>query len=104
MRLSLEPDFAVIGECSEGWDALVLARELRPDVVLTGIRLPGMDGIALTERLRHDFPYCAVVVLSLYDDPITQERAAKAGAAFFISKQNPNGELAEAIRSAVTKE
>ena len=77
MRLLLEPDFAVVGEASDGWEALGLVRELRPDVVVTGIRLPGMDGIALTERLRHDFPDCAVVILSLYDDPATQERAAK---------------------------
>jgi DNA-binding NarL/FixJ family response regulator len=104
MRLSLEPDFAVVGEASEGWEALALVRELRPDVVVTGIRLPGMDGIALTERLRQDFPECAVVILSLYDDPGTQDRAARAGAVSFISKQNPNGELVEAIRSAVSKE
>jgi DNA-binding NarL/FixJ family response regulator len=103
MRLSLELDFAVIGECSEGWEALALVRELRPDVVLTGIRLPGMDGIALTERLRHDFPDCAVVILSLYDDPVTQKRALKAGAASFVSKQESDGELVEAIRSAVSK-
>jgi DNA-binding NarL/FixJ family response regulator len=103
MRLSLEPDFVVVGEASDGWDALVLVRELRPDVVLTGIRLSGMDGITLTERLHHDFPDCAVVILSLYDDPATQERVLKAGAAGFVSKQNPNGELAEAIRSAISK-
>jgi DNA-binding NarL/FixJ family response regulator len=104
MRLSLEPDFAVVGEASEGWEALGLVRELRPDVVVTGIRLSGMDGITLTERLRQDFPDCAVIILSLYDDPATQKRALKAGAASFISKQNPNGELAEAIRTAVLKE
>lgn len=103
MRFSLEPDFAVVGEASDGWEALDLVRELRPDVVVTGIRLPGMDGIALIERLRRDFPNCAVVVLSLYDDSVTRERAARAGAACFISKQKPNGDLAEAIRSVAAK-
>ena len=74
-----------------------------PDVVVTGINLPGMDGIALTERLRHDFPNCAVIILSLYDEPSNRERAAKAGASAFVSKQRPDGMLVNAIRNAVGK-
>ncbi|MCB8986711.1 MAG: response regulator transcription factor [Ardenticatenaceae bacterium] len=100
MRLSLEADLAVIGEAGDGWEALHLVRELQPDVVVTGIRLPVLDGIAMTERLRRDFPGCAVVVLSLYDDPINREQAAKAGAVYFISKQKTNGELVTAVRAA----
>lgn len=100
MRLNVETDFIVTGETGDGWEALRLVRELQPDVVVTGINLPGMDGITLTERLRHDFPNCAVVVLSLYDEPSNRERALKAGASAFVSKQKPNGELVDAIRSA----
>jgi len=103
MRLSLEPDFAVIGEAGDGWEALQLARELQPDVVVTGIRLPGLNGIAMTKCLSRDFPGCAVVVLSLYDDPITQERATEAGAVCFISKQQPNGNLVTAVRTAASQ-
>lgn len=100
MRLTLEPDFAVVGEAGDGWTALHLVRELQPDVVVTGIRLPGLDGIALTERLRHDFPGCAVVVLSLYDDPLHRDKAARAGVVSFISKQRTDGELVTAVRAA----
>ncbi|MAT40894.1 MAG: hypothetical protein CL609_01035 [Anaerolineaceae bacterium] len=103
MRLGLESDFSVVGETNDGWEALVLVRELQPDVVVTGIRLPQLDGIALTKRLQQDFPSCAVVILSLYDDPITQDLAKKAGAAFFVSKQKPDGDLVDAIRNAVIK-
>jgi two-component system, NarL family, nitrate/nitrite response regulator NarL len=103
MRLALESDFTVVGEASDGWEALQLVRELQPHIVVTGIRIPGLDGIALTERLHQDFPNCAVVILSLYDDAATRERASKAGAAFFISKKNPNGELIKAIRAAAGK-
>lgn len=99
MRLNVETDFIVTGETGDGWEALRLVRELQPDVVVTGINLPGMDGITLTERLRHDFPNCAVVVLSLYDEPSNRERAIKAGAFAFVSKQKPDGELVDAIRS-----
>lgn len=103
MRLSLEPDLAVVGEAGDGWEALQLVRELRPDVVITGIRLPLLDGIALTERLHRDFPACAVVILSLYDDPANRQQAARAGAHSFISKQETNGELVTAVRAAATQ-
>ena len=49
--LALEADFTVVGEASDGWEALAQVRELQPDVVVTGIRLQGLNGIALTERL-----------------------------------------------------
>ncbi len=103
MRLTIESDFIVAGEAGDGWEALRLARELQPDVVVTGINIPGMDGITLTERLRRDFPNCAVVILSLYDEPSNRERAAKAGASAFVSKQEPDGMLVNAIRTAVGK-
>ena len=103
MRLNVEADFIVTGETGDGWDALRLVRELQPDVIVTGINLPGMDGIALTERLHRDFPECAVIILSLYDEPSNRERAAKAGASAFVSKQKPDGELTETIRRAVPK-
>jgi DNA-binding NarL/FixJ family response regulator len=103
MRLNVETDFIVAGEAGDGWEALRLTRELSPDVVLTGINLPSMDGIALTERLRRDFPNCAVIILSLYDEPSNRERAAKAGASAFVSKQRPDGMLVNAIRNSVGK-
>ena len=103
MRLNVETDFVVAGEAGDGWEALRLVRELQPDVVVTGINLPGMDGITLTERLHRDFPNCAVIILSLYDEPSNRERAAKAGASAFLSKQKPNGELTETIRRVVPK-
>ncbi len=99
MRLALEPDFAIIGEASNGWEALEQVRELCPDVVVTGFRIKGMDGISLTQRLQNDFPTCAVIFLSIHDDPLTQRRAQEAGAAFFLSKHNPDGELVDAVRS-----
>jgi DNA-binding NarL/FixJ family response regulator len=103
MRLNVETDFIVTGETGDGWDALRLVRELQPDVVVTGINLPGMDGFTLTERLHSDFPNCVVIVLSLYDEQSNRELALKAGASAFVSKQKPDGELIEAIRSITLK-
>ena len=103
MRLLLEPDFVVVGETNDGWEALQLVRELRPDVVVMSIRLQGLDGLSVTERLHRDIPDCAVVILSLYDDLATRERTTLVGAAAFVSKQNPDGELIAAIRAVYSQ-
>jgi DNA-binding NarL/FixJ family response regulator len=103
MRLALENDIVIVGETDDGWEALQLAREYSPQVIVTGIRLSGLDGFQLTERLNKDVPGCKVVLLSLYDDLQTQERASQAGASFFVSKQESDDKLIAAIRSAATQ-
>jgi DNA-binding NarL/FixJ family response regulator len=103
MRLNVEVDFFVVGETGDGWEALQLTRELQPEVVLTSSHISGMDGFSLTKRIHDDFPYCHVIVLSLYDEPANRERALQAGAYAFVSKQKPDDELIEAIRLASSK-
>ena len=100
MRLALEADFSVVGEAGDGWEALPLVREPTPDVVPPGLPLPTLAGIPPPERLRSDFPACAVVILTLYDEPANRRRAAQAGAAAFVSKQAPDQDLVSAIRAA----
>jgi DNA-binding NarL/FixJ family response regulator len=98
MNLALEPDFSVVGEAGNGWEALRLARELQPDVVVMDIRLPSLDGLSAAERLHKSQPQCAVIILTLYDEPSNRERAQQIGVAAFIPKQKTDGELANAIR------
>jgi DNA-binding NarL/FixJ family response regulator len=98
MNLALEPDFSVVGEADDGWEALRLARELQPDVVVMDIRLPSLDGLSAAERLRKSQPQCAVIILTLYDDPLNRERAKQIGVAAFIPKQRTDGKLANVIR------
>ena len=103
MRLDLENDIVIVGETADGWDALRLVAEHTPQVVVTSIELAGLDGFQVTERLSQDIPNCRVVILSLYDDLQTQERAKQAGASFFVSKQESDDKLIAAIRSAAKK-
>jgi len=103
MELALEPDSQVIAEAENGQEALELARRLQPDVILMDVKLPMMDGITTTEKLRTIAPGCAVVILSLYDDARTRERAQAAGAVAFVSKQEPSEALLAAIRQAVAR-
>ena len=73
--LALEPNMEVVGEASDGAEAISLAPTLHPDVVLMDVEMPGMDGISATATLRHVVPHSAVVILTLYDDAATRTRA-----------------------------
>ncbi|MCE7985015.1 MAG: DNA-binding response regulator [Caldilinea sp. CFX5] len=103
LRLSLEPDLRVVGEASDGAEALALAVALQPDIALVDVNMLGPahapNGIALTTALRQVAPPCAVIILSLYDDAATRQRAQAAGAAAFVAKQAGIVVLLAAIRN-----
>lgn len=80
---------------------MALAQELRPDVVVMDVGMPQMDGITAIERLKEVLPGTPVVVLSVYDDADTKNRAFQAGAASFVEKRVLSNRLSAAIRSAV---
>jgi DNA-binding NarL/FixJ family response regulator len=96
--LSLEPDLEVVGEASDGAEAISLARALRPDVVLLDVEMPGMDGISATAALHSAAPQSAVVILTLYDDTATRTLAREAGAAAFVAKHQMEETLLAEIR------
>jgi len=100
MRLELEPDVLVIGEAADGATAVELARQLNPDVVLMDVEMPGMDGITATAAIRAATLRARVVILSLYDDALTQARANAAGAVAFVAKHCMEEPLLAAIRRA----
>lgn len=102
LRMWLERvgDIRVIGEASNGAEAVVLAQALHPDVVLMDISMPATDGIVATASLRASVPHCAVVLLSLYDDATIRARALAAGAVTLVGKQEGVESLLAAIREA----
>jgi DNA-binding NarL/FixJ family response regulator len=100
MRLGLEPDITVVGEAADGESALTMARLLAPTVVLMDVEMPVMDGIVATAELRRVAPKASVVMLSLYDDAATRDRAAAAGAVAFVAKSRMDETLLDAIRAA----
>lgn len=99
-RLDFEPDIEVIGEAENGKAALELAARLQPDVIVMDVKMPQADGIAATQALNELLPQSRVVILSLYDDPVTRSRAREAGASAFIAKQESETALLEAIRNS----
>ncbi len=102
MILDAQPDIAVIGEATDGREAVSLARELRPDVCLFDIRMPGMDGIEATRQLAGpgvDDPL-AIVVITTFDLDEYVHGALKAGARGFLLKDAGPELLIQAIHAA----
>ncbi len=96
--LDAEPDLTVVGEASNGEDAVEVVRRTRPDVTLMDIRMPILDGIAATRRLVAEGVGTKVLVLTTFDLDEYVFEALRAGASGFLLKDAPADELAAAIR------
>lgn len=94
-----EADMRVVGEASDGPEAVRLASMLRPNVVLMDIAMPGLNGIEATRAIKQQAPGCAVLVLTAYDDDPYVFALLDAGAAGYLLKSVDGEELVEAIRS-----
>lgn len=94
--LELEEGISVVGEAADAESALSLAEMLSPDIILMDIKMPGVDGIELTRLVKQKKPSCNVIMLTLYDQYLTQ--AMKAGAKGYLLKDVRREELVAAIR------
>jgi len=95
--LELESDIEVVGEAADAKEALEQVEILSPEVILMDIKMPGMDGVELTRQLKEKQPSCNVVMLTLYEEYLTQ--AIEAGAAGYLLKDIKREELIRAIRA-----
>ncbi|TWX41023.1 response regulator transcription factor [Frigoribacterium sp. ACAM 257] len=99
--LTATPDFEVVGQASDGVEAVELAAELRPDLVLMDLRMPRLDGVAATEGVLRDVPTARVVVLTTYESDDAILGAVEAGASGYLLKAAPEEELLAGLRSVV---
>lgn len=97
--LGLAGDIEVLGEASNGKEALEIIGKLMPDVVLMDIAMPVMGGLEATHRIRKEFPNTKVLALTQYVDKEYVFPIIEAGAYGFISKTAASSELVSAIRS-----
>jgi two-component system, NarL family, response regulator YdfI len=102
--LETEVDFELVGEASDGAEALQLCTSLHPDVVLMDLRMPGMDGITAIEKLRQSQPEIAVVILTTFNEDELMLRGIRAGAKGFLLKDTNRAALFDSIRAAARGE
>jgi two-component system, NarL family, response regulator LiaR len=100
MFLSLDPDIQVVGEASNGQEALEMARELEPDVVLMDLLMPVMDGLEATRAIRAELSEVEVVALTSVLEGASVTGAVRAGAIGYLLKDADAEELHRAIRGA----
>ncbi len=96
-----ELGYQVVGEASDGKQALSLIAQHHPDVVLMDISMPGMNGLEATDVISRDYPEVRVIILSGYANAEYAQRALHAGAAGYLLKVSLASELALAIDSVV---
>ncbi len=102
--LETEDDFELVGEASDGAEALHLCASLHPNVVLMDLRMPGMDGITAIEKLRQSQPEIAVVILTTFNEDELMLRGIRAGAKGFLLKDTNRAALFDSIRAAARGE
>jgi DNA-binding NarL/FixJ family response regulator len=99
--LSGDRHIRVVGEASNGEEAVEKAREVHPDVVLMDLRMPGMDGFEATRKLKDTLPATAVIVLTIYQDDAFVMEALRAGADGYLVKDAPKETILNAVHQAL---
>jgi DNA-binding NarL/FixJ family response regulator len=97
--LEMERNIRVIGEATNGLDAVNKVRQLKPDVVLMDINMPIIDGLAATRQITEELPQTAVIMLTMYKHNHQVLQAVKAGARGYLLKSAQAQEVLAAIRT-----
>lgn len=104
MALALDPDMDVVGEATDGAEAIELARRLRPDVVVMDLLMPNVGGVAATAAIRAELPDTEVVALTSVLDDQSVVLAVQAGAIGYLLKDTGTEEICRAVRRAAEKQ
>lgn len=102
--LGTSPDITVVGEATDGYEALEMARVKQPDVILLDVRMPNLSGIDVAQRLKNEMPNIHVIMLSAAEDQMLVEQALYAGADGYLSKDVTSAELISAVNDVKKSE
>lgn len=94
-----EKDMVIVGEASNGREAIEMFRSKRPDVTLMDLQMPDLNGIEAIVTIRKEHPHARMIILTTYEGDVLARRALKAGATGYILKDMIRTELLEAIRA-----
>jgi DNA-binding NarL/FixJ family response regulator len=95
--LASEAGLEVVGEATNGREAVVLTRRLRPDLVLMDLRMPELDGLAATRAIKEQCPRTSVIIVTMHENPDYLFEALKAGAAGYLLKDATRAEVVGAV-------
>jgi len=93
--------FELVGEASNGQEALQLCRRLQPDLALIDVRMPGMDGLSTCRAIKQECPATSVILVTMYANPEYLFEALKAGAAGYVLKDVSQRELISAVQKVL---
>jgi NarL family two-component system response regulator YdfI len=102
--LETESDLELVGEASDGAEAVNLCKKLKPHVVLMDLRMPNMDGLTAIEKLHIEQPEIAIVILTTFNEDELMLRGLQAGARGYLLKDTDRATLFNAIRAAARGE
>ena len=97
--LESDGDVEVIGEASNGLEALELAKDLQPDILISDIKMPIMNGIEATSKLHDVAPRAKALILSMHDDEEYIIKSVESGASGYLLKDTTKEEFSKAIRA-----
>ncbi|MBL8210289.1 MAG: response regulator transcription factor [Bryobacterales bacterium] len=100
--LSAEPSMEIVGEASNGRDAVARVEELSPDVVILDIAMPGLSGIDAAAQITRRNPRTGVIMLSMYSDEEFVLRALSAGAKGYLLKDAAEPDLIRAVQTVAS--
>jgi DNA-binding NarL/FixJ family response regulator len=94
----------VVGEATNGREALMLCRTLQPDLALIDVRMPGLDGLATCSAIKQECPVTSVILVTIHENPEYLLEAIKAGAAGYVLKDISQRELITSVQQVLRGE
>ena len=99
--LQSEPHFRLVGEASDGIEAVRLSERLKPDVLITDLMMPGLNGLEVTRQVTKLLPQIRVIILSMYTNDAYVLEALKNGALGYVLKDSQAADLIQAVKEVI---